>query len=146
MSKKRKRRKLKVLFIDDELWTMQSTIDYLQYDGYEVSPVGDVSSACEALRLKRFDAIILDCMLPAGGLELDHELAPRHAGSILIKMIRSADGRVGEYNAETPILILTAISDVGAVHELVSQDIACFIQKPAGISEIVEALDKLLPP
>jgi CheY-like chemotaxis protein len=140
----KKRKKPKVLFADDDLEIMQSTIAFLEDSGFQLESVGDISSACTSLRSQEYAALVIDCLMPIGKLDSDKGFVSMDAGKELIKMIRSADTDVGGYNVETPILILTAITNIGVLSDLESLEVNEVIQKPVLGVEIVEALERVL--
>jgi len=140
--KKKGEAKPRVLFVDDELEMMQSTIEQLQDSGFEIHSAADSSSACDQLHRQQYDALI-DCFMPAGQFESERSLVWRNAGSKLVEMIRERDPRVGVHS-HAPILILTAITDREVLADLSSLEVEAFNQKPAHPRQIAEALNRVL--
>ncbi|MDE1949723.1 MAG: response regulator transcription factor [Burkholderiales bacterium] len=65
----------RLLLIDDDSRLTTMVGDYLRRNGYEVDAVGSLAAGREQLKLRGFDALILDLMLPDGdGLDLTREL------------------------------------------------------------------------
>jgi len=130
-----------ILLIDDDLYCMQPTVDFLTLKGFAVQTARDVPRAREAIRNTKFDAIIADCFMPTG----DKDLAPELAGLRLVEDIRSGSHAVGNANRRTPILVMTAGSNREILSRLRCMDVQAVIQKPFLSSELVEMLCSLLP-
>jgi two-component system, OmpR family, phosphate regulon response regulator OmpR len=65
----------RLLLIDDDTRLTSMVGDYLRRNGYEVDTAGSLGAGREALRLRSYDALLLDLMLPDGdGLDLTREL------------------------------------------------------------------------
>jgi DNA-binding response OmpR family regulator len=116
-----------VLVVEDEQHLAEGLRYNLEAEGYEVEIAGDGESALEILKSSplRFDAIVLDVMLPGkNGFEVAAELR--------------ADGRF------TPILMLTARSrpsDVLRGFEAGADD---YLPKPFELSILIARLGGLL--
>lgn len=81
----------KVLVVEDDLCAAQLYRILLQKDGYIVTHCGDGEAALEALGKERFDAVVLDLMMP----KVD--------GIQVLKSIRASS-----VNPLVPVIILTA--------------------------------------
>ena len=65
----------RLLLVDDDLRLTGMVGDYLRRNGFEVDAVGTLQGGRERLALARYDALLLDLMLPDGdGLDLTREL------------------------------------------------------------------------
>lgn len=110
--------KSRIMLVEDELHLARGICFNLEQDGYAVSHFDRGETALEALRLERFELIILDVMLP--GLD----------GFQICKAMRELDSRV-------PILMLTARSeDVDRVSGLES-GADDYLTKPFNLAEFL---------
>src|SRR5437867_10611057 len=83
----------RILLIEDEPGLVLTITDLLLQEGYDVESVSDGDAGLAAGATRRFDAIILDVMLPRkSGFEVCRELRQK--------------------GIETPILMLTAVGQV----------------------------------
>jgi DNA-binding response OmpR family regulator len=65
----------RLLLIDDDIRLTTMVGDYLRRNGLEVDAAGSLEAGRERLKLGRYDALLLDLMLPDGdGLDLTREL------------------------------------------------------------------------
>jgi DNA-binding response OmpR family regulator len=110
--------KSRIMLVEDELHLARGICFNLEQDGYAVSHFDRGETALEALRVERFELIILDVMLP--GLD----------GFQICKAMRELDSRV-------PILMLTARSeDVDRVNGLES-GADDYLTKPFNLAEFL---------
>ena len=65
----------RLLLVDDDLRLTTMVGDYLRRNGFDVDAVGSLQAGRERLAAGRYDALLLDLMLPDGdGLDLTREL------------------------------------------------------------------------
>lgn len=114
-----------VLIVEDEPGLVLTLSDLLEREGYAVETAGDGASGLKRALAGRFDAILLDVMLPQKtGLEVCRELRQR--------------------GVSTPILMLTArnqTSDKVLGLKLGADD---YLAKPFDIFELLARLEALL--
>jgi DNA-binding response OmpR family regulator len=116
---------VKVLFLEDDAETAQAICKGLRERGYAVEHAGDVPSAKALLAAYRFDAAILDLMVPGGsGYEVLAELRAR--------------GR------DVPCLILTARDAVDERVEGLERGADDYLVKPFAFAELLARLRALL--
>lgn len=110
--------KPRIMLVEDEIHLARGICFNLEQDGYAVSHFDRGETALEALRLERFNLIILDLMLP--GMD----------GFQVCTLMRALDSRV-------PILMLTARSeDVDRVSGLES-GADDYLTKPFNLAEFL---------
>ncbi|NJD38506.1 MAG: response regulator transcription factor [Geobacter sp.] len=110
--------KPRIMLVEDEIHLARGICFNLEQDGYAVSHFDRGETALEALRLERFNLIILDLMLP--GMD----------GFQVCTLMRELDSRV-------PILMLTARSeDVDRVSGLES-GADDYLTKPFNLAEFL---------
>ena len=116
---------MRVLIVEDEEALVLALRDRLLAEGYEVEWASDGQRGLERAARERFDAVVLDLMLPGrSGFEVCREL--RAAG------------------VETPILMLTArgqLDDKVLGFKLGADD---YLTKPFEVPELVARLEALL--
>ena len=84
---KRRKRKMKLLLVEDELGTRRELAKLLEFQGYHVTVATDGLTALTRLRRQRFDLMILDTNMPClNGPELLAELRDRHVQTTVIGM------------------------------------------------------------
>jgi two-component system alkaline phosphatase synthesis response regulator PhoP len=115
----------RLLLVEDEPGLVMTLTDRLTADGYDVRSVGDAPTALETATRDRFDAILLDVMLP-GGSGLDVCRAVRQRG------------------IQTPILMLTARGQV--IDRVVGLKLGAddYLAKPFEMSELLARIEALL--
>ena len=115
---------MKVLLVEDDRLLGESLTEYLQSEGFITDWVYDPREVMDLLEVSRYDAIVLDLMMPHIG------------GEELIKAIREKD-------KETPILVLTAkqrLEDKRTCFELGADD---YLTKPFEMEELILRLKAL---
>jgi len=124
MSKKR----INILIADDEVFIREGLKEALQHADYRIDTVADGHQARDKLRPGRYHLAILDLRMPGpSGLELLEE--------------------IGERDADTQIIILTAHGNVSTAVEAMKKGAYDFLTKPVDLAHlrlVVErALDRL---
>jgi len=115
----------RLLLVEDEPGLVMTLTDRLTAEGYAVESASDAATAVEAASARRFDAILLDVMLPGGN------------GFDICRTVR-------QRGIETPILMLTAR---GQVHDRVvglklgADD---YLVKPFEMAELLARIEALL--
>ena len=118
---------VKILIIEDEP-DIRRNLEYnLGREGFKASSVGSLDEANEKLKLKKFDLILLDLMLPDG------------SGLDLCKKIKS-----NSETEATPIIILTAKDD--EVDKVVGFELGAddYVTKPFSVRELILRVKAIL--
>lgn len=115
----------RILLVEDEPGLVMTLTDRLTSEGYEVESVGDAPSAIETATNGRFDAILLDVMLPGGN------------GFDICKTVR-------QRGVQTPILMLTARGQI--VDKVVGLKLGAddYLVKPFEMAELLARIEALL--
>lgn len=75
----------RILLIDDDARLADMIREYLQEFGYQVTVAGTGADGLNTLKTKRFDALILDLMLPdKDGLEVFRDIPVKHALPVIM--------------------------------------------------------------
>jgi DNA-binding response OmpR family regulator len=114
----------RVLVVDDEPTILESVTYAFEQEGFDVSTAADGESALAAARAARFDAVVLDVMLP--GL----------SGTEVCRRLRA--------ESSVPILMLTART--GEVDRVVGLEVGAddYVTKPFSIRELVARVQAVL--
>jgi DNA-binding response OmpR family regulator len=116
---------LRVLLIEDEPGMVQFIQQGLQEQGFSVVTTQDGETGLEAALLSEFDALVLDIMLPKmDGLQVLKELRDR--------------------GVKTPVLLLTARSEVEDRVRGLDQGADDYLVKPFAFSELLARLRALV--
>jgi two-component system, OmpR family, response regulator MprA len=116
---------MQVLIVDDEPAVRSSLSRALELKGYSIGTAVDGGHALALARHTRFDAVVLDVMLPGiDGIEVCRRL--RHAGN------------------DTPILMLTARDAIGDRVAGLDAGADDYLVKPFALEELLARLRALL--
>jgi two-component system, OmpR family, response regulator len=115
----------RVLLVEDDASTTAYISKALREDGFTVEQVSDGHDALHMGSSSRFDAIIMDRMIP--GLD----------GLAVTKALRAA-------GVHTPILILSALAHLDERVRGLRSGSDDYLAKPFGISELVARLENLM--
>jgi CheY-like chemotaxis protein len=132
---------MSILVVDDDLRRMESVIDQLRDDGFEVEPVATIDEAY--LRISAhpngIECVILDIMMPPGNLLVDEDTE-----SGLRSGVRFFD-RIRLSHPNLPVLVLTNIDDQRA-EELFAQKSHCKFYRKEELrpKEVTEQVRELL--
>lgn len=117
----------KILVVDDEVSVTELFSMMLEMEGYRVRVVHDVQSAKNALEEEPADLLLVDIMMPeASGLELCRYV------------------RAEPYLASTPIIVISARSQLDEVHEGLAAGADTYLLKPVSKNELIEAVQQAL--
>jgi two-component system, OmpR family, alkaline phosphatase synthesis response regulator PhoP len=115
----------RLLLVEDEPGLVMTLTDRLTAEGYDVETASDAQTGLEASLNGRFDAILLDVMLPGG------------SGLDICKAVR-------QRRIQTPILMLTARGQV--VDRVVGLKLGAddYLVKPFEMAELLARVEALL--
>ncbi len=133
----------RILFVDDEDWSVTPYFSKLQDNEVEVELARDGEQALDMLRKKNYDLIVLDIMLPPGN-NFGRRVEPRKAGAILLEMIRRSEIPNMKTPPEVPVVVLTAVTDQKLSETIKQLEVAKIFQKPAPFDEVTDKLLDLL--
>ena len=115
----------KILIIDDEPGARFGIRDYLETSGYEVDEAPTCQAAQELFNSRRYDAAIVDYMLPDGNAL---ELLPR----------------MKEMSPHTPVIVLTGYGSIDLAVQAVKLGAEQFLTKPVELPALMIVLQRLL--
>ena len=108
---------MRLLLIEDEPTLRESVAKKLRRSGYEMDDCGDGEAALELLAAERYDLVLLDLNLP----KVD--------GMTVLRMLRRTD-------LETPVLILSARSEISDKVEGLDAGANDYLAKPFHLAEL----------
>ena len=108
---------MRLLVVEDEQSLQEDIKKKLQHSGYEVDACGDGKTASEYLAVEYYDLVLLDLNLP----KID--------GMTLLRNFR-------EENQETPVLILSARSEINDKVEGLDAGANDYLSKPFHLAEL----------
>lgn len=117
--------KKRILLVDDEPDFVELIRHRLQINGYEVTAAPDGKEALEMLKKEKFDAVLLDILMP----QMD--------GLTTLKMIRRR-------NKDLPVFMLTAHSDDERFKQANQSGASGFIMKTADLQKEISNITGIL--
>ena len=115
---------MRLLVVEDEQSLQEDIKKKLQHSGYEVDACGDGETASEYLAVEYYDLVLLDLNLP----KID--------GMTLLRNFR-------EENQETPVLILSARSEINDKVEGLDAGANDYLSKPFHLAELEARIRRL---
>lgn len=109
---------MKILLIEDEKEVADFLVKGLKYEGYQVQHVADGSQAMPQIGQNQYDIIILDLIMPGSSGE-----------EILTEMRQTMN--------QTPVIVLTAIDDIGTKAKLLNLGADDYLVKPFSFMELI---------
>ena len=98
--------------------------------GYKVDFTHDGSEAISALKLKDYDLVVMDCMMP----EMD--------GFAATRFIRS--GKSNEIDPDIPIIAMTGLSTTNDINKCREAGMNSHVNKPVDSRELITAIEQYL--
>jgi CheY-like chemotaxis protein len=133
----------RMLFVDDEDWSVTPYFAKLNDAGVKVDLAKDGDEAFERLQKGKYDLIVLDVMLPPGN-KIGKQVEPRKAGGILLEMIRKNQIPNMQTAPNVPVAILTAVTDQKLADIVKELEVREVFEKPALFDEVTGKLMRLL--
>src|SRR5688572_5793643 len=115
----------KILWVDDEIESLQSQILFLQNKGYEVSALTNGFDAIEFVRDNQVDVVLLDETMPGiTGLET---LA-----------------KIKEENGSLPVVLITKNETENLMDDAIGSQITDYLIKPVNPNQVLLSLKKII--
>ena len=124
----RRREPLSILLAEDNAVNQKLALRLLERNGHRVEVVTDGKQAIDALRLRRYDVILMDVQMPImGGLEAT-------------RIIRQLEKSTGEH---IPIVAMTAHALKGDRERCLMAGMDGYISKPVSAEELLSIIGKI---
>ncbi len=133
----------RILFVDDEDWSVKPYFEKLQDQGCEVDLATDGDQALARLQQQSYDLVVLDIMLPPGE-KMGENVEPRKTGEVLLRRLRAGKLPDLKTAANVPVVVLTAVTDQKLSDKIQALDVAHIFQKPASFAEVTDRILDLL--
>lgn len=114
-----------ILLVDDEKVARVLYHDFLTGAGHQVTPVGSVAQAKEALELAQFDVVVTDLILPEGD------------GMELLEHIKVS-------SPDTPVLVITGLDKVEPAVRAIKSGASDYLVKPLNPEVLNHAVNRAL--
>lgn len=115
---------IRILWVDDEITTLQAFVLFLTERGYQVKTASNGNDAIDMVLNEKFDLVLLDEMMPGlDGLQTLRE----------IKKI----------NSLLPIIMVTKSEEEGLMDNAIAGQIADYLIKPVNPKQIIMAIKKI---
>jgi CheY-like chemotaxis protein len=117
-------RKMRILWVDDEVHFLKPFVLFLEKKGYEVLTAANGSDAIDIVLKERLDLVILDEMMP--GLD----------GLTTLSEIKNI-------NQAMPVIMVTKSEEEGLMDKVIASQIADYLIKPINPNQIIMAIKKI---
>lgn len=130
--------KKRILFIEDEKFTLEQLQIALEDYDYEIVPASSATEGMNLVSKLNFDAVLLDIMMPPPE-DIDPEIVGngRTTGVEICRRIR-------HLKPELPIVVLSVVRDPGILRRINEAGADEIINKPALPSKINDTLSRIL--
>jgi len=124
--------KAKILIAEDNITNREVTLAVLENLGMLADAVANGEEAIQALKLRQYDLVLMDCQMP--GLD----------GFAATRLIRDQNSQVQNHNI--PVIAMTAHTDASGQAECLACGMNDYLSKPILPEQLEEKLKKWLPP
>src|SRR5579862_3216934 len=115
---------INILWADDEIDLLKSSIKYLETKGYKVTPVTNGKDAVDHVARKGVDVVFLDESMPGlSGLE--------------------TLSRIKEINNLVPVVMITKNEEENLMEDAIGSQIADYLIKPVKPQQILSTIKKI---
>jgi two-component system sensor histidine kinase/response regulator len=129
--------KIRILLAEDNLVNQRVALAQLRKLGYTAHPVGNGIEAIEALKVARYDVILMDCQMPQmDGYEATHAIRENE---------NALDPSFGP-GSRVHIIAMTANAMIGDREKCIAAGMDDFVTKPVNLSDLRTALERCQPP
>jgi CheY-like chemotaxis protein len=126
----------KIAWIEDDIGIIEDVIQPLIADGYKFTYLRNSKEVLGKIDfLKTVDLILLDLIFPSGDEAIDFNQYP---GVNLLERLKN------EFGVETPVIVLTVVTNGQAHKQLRELGVIEIINKPVRPSELREAVNQAL--
>lgn len=137
--------KKQILWLEDEPEFIQHRVELLEDEGFRIDLICSVGMLKDYLKKKKYDLIILDIMMAP------EEVFPEkksHSGIITGKLAYT--NIIKKHAPDTPVIVLTALSDGAALGKEIreqlegDEQVKAYLIKPSSITELLDKINAAL--
>lgn len=132
----------RVLFVDDEDWSVSGYFEVLTDLGVEIDLARDADEATAFLREQVYDLIVLDVMFPRG-VEISAEVAPQETGLAFLANIQEGKVLQMKTSPNVPVIVLTATIEHNIINKFKGKVVETF-RKPVIFRNVIDKVCKIL--
>jgi CheY-like chemotaxis protein len=115
----------KILWVDDEIESLQSQILFLQNKGYEVTALTNGFDAIDFIKENQIDVVLLD------------ETMPGMTGLQTLASIK-------EHNGQIPVVLITKNETENVMYDAIGSQITDYLIKPVNPNQVLLSLKKII--
>ena len=115
----------KILWVDDEIESLQSQILFLQNKGYEVTALTNGFDALDFVKENQIDVVLLD------------ETMPGMTGLQTLASIK-------EHNGQIPVVLITKNETENLMDDAIGSQITDYLIKPVNPNQVLLSLKKII--
>ena len=113
----------KIIFVEDDIYILESVTDFLTESGFTVYPFTNALEAFERFLAEPVDVVLTDIKMPV------------ITGLDLLK-------KINEVDQETPVILTTGFAELGVAIEAIKTGAFDFISKPYQFPHLIHAVEK----
>lgn len=132
----------RVLFVDDEDWSVSGYFEILADLGIEVDLARDADAATALLREQTFDLVVLDVMFPRG-VEISAEIEPQETGLAFLANIQEGKILQMKTSPKVPVIVLTATIEEEIINKFKGKVVEIF-RKPVIFRDVIDKVCEIL--
>ncbi len=139
-----------ILWVEDERHRVERLEyllenEYLRKEGidYSITFAENGTEAIQKLYDNDFTLIILDIMMPLG-MGMDPSIEAKRTGIEILRMIRSGRIKDRKINKDTPVIVLTSVSDTNGKEEITTLSVSDYLLKPIRADVLISAVKNVL--
>lgn len=129
----------RILFVDDEDWSVEPYFDKLRDHEIEINLALNGDEAIKLLQQNRYDLMVVDIMLPPGKT-IGPNVEPRKAGEVFLRRLRGNEIPNLKTSPQVPVLVLTAVTDQKLPETMQALEVKEVFQKPAPFDLVTDRI------
>jgi len=129
----------RILFVDDEDWSVEPYFEKLRDHRIEFDLALDGDQAIKFLQQNRYDLLVVDIMLPPGEI-IGPNVEPRKAGEVFLRRLRRNEIPNLKTPPEVPVVVVTAVTDQKLPETMKELEVKEVFQKPAPFDLVTDRI------
>ncbi|MEK7729033.1 MAG: response regulator [candidate division KSB1 bacterium] len=129
----------RILFVDDEDWSVEPYFDKLRDHQVEFDLALDGDQAIKFLQEKSYDLLVVDIMLPPGET-IGPNIEPRKAGEVFLRNHRTGEIPRLKTSSQVSVVVVTAVTDHKLPETMKELEVKEVFQKPAPFDLVTDRI------